>query len=949
MAASVTSPVAALGDQLGEFLRTRRVEKGGQASMTGMGAMRGRWMVTDDDYSEFLDELNEYLFVQKRRPQNFVEQRRPDGYAPLLIDLDFKYSPDGQLVRRFDESNIQVFIHKLVNVMTEFYDLSGFELLRFFVCLRPMPYEQRKSGAGQHIIKDGVHIECPDIVLPSEHQQVIRAAMLESGSVAAAFDGTEYINKDTDIYDESMVKKAGWFFYGESKPDIPPYLLKQVYQFNPESGDLEIGDAKAYTSRELLELLSIRYNIEPDAIEVREEATDHWEELRKVATRPPPTPVAETAMTPGAGAGAGAGDGATVNDTVTGHFPSFLKYDGYDELQIEVAKRLARECLSAERMDGFQSWIEVGWCLHAIDSSPDMFQVWMDASAKSPKFNSNDIGRLKLDWDTNWRRGDMPNKLTLRSLHYWAKLDNPQRYKEITEDDIINKIQFYYDAVHTHVGQIMFDIFWENYKSTADSRKVEWYEYKNHVWRKLQQGIEIRSHIATKVRDLVVAAQNRCRAQFGTVEGRELKDSNEYKRFEKLMKFETQLYNASFKNSVMQECQGIFYEEDFSEKLNMNPYLVGCANGVLCLRAPDESPRVTFRSGRSEDYISFQAGRNIPELDAIAYRPYRADDPIQLEIDDFMSKIFPDPELRNYMWKLLASCLEANNREQCYYIWTGGGGNGKSKLVELMRKTLGDYVSSLQSTALTRKRPEAGAANPEIMAIRNKRFIYMQEPDDNEPLNTSRMKQFSGEDMVEARGLFADQTKFKITGKLHMMCNKLPPINTMDRGTWRRIRVIPFVSKFVDPMDPDINPAKNVFPKDDKLDAKMNRWREAFFARLVHVYEHDYCVRGLEPAPAVVMSASQQYKESFDAFAKFRNSCIRQGGKAIGGESSMSEMWRAYGLWHSDVGVGTKMKVSDFEKRVIDEFGEPEGKKRMFRHIRVFNNDSDATAFDNEE
>jgi hypothetical protein len=40
---------------------------------------------------------------------------------------------------------------------------------------------------------------------------------------------------------------------------------------------------------------------------------------------------------------------------------------------------------------------------------------------------------------------------------------------------------------------------------------------------------------------------------------------------------------------------------------------------------------------------------------------------------------------------------------------------------------LGDYTSSLQSTAMTRKRPDAGAANPDIMAIRNKRFIYMAE------------------------------------------------------------------------------------------------------------------------------------------------------------------------------------------------------------------------------
>jgi P4 family phage/plasmid primase-like protien len=615
-----------------------------------------------------------------------------------------------------------------------------------------------------------------------------------------------------------------------------------------------------------------------------------------------------------------------------------------------MAKRLARECLSAERMDGYGTWMEVGWCLHSIDSSLDMFQVWVDASAKSPKFSTADTWKMKQDWERNWNRGDMPNKLTLRSLHYWAKLDNPQRYKEITEDDIINKIQYYYDAVHTHVAQIMYDIFWENYKATSENKRSEWYEYKNHVWRKLQQGIEIRNHISLKVRDLVVAAQNRCRAGFSSFEGRELKESKEYKQFEQLMKFEKQLYNAGFKDSVMKECNGIFYEEDFAEKLNMNPYLVGCANGVLTLRNPDESAGVTFRSGKSEDYVSFQAGRNLPDLDAISYIPSDATHPMQLEIEEFFCKLFPAAELRTYMWKLLASCLEAKNREQCYYIWIGGGGNGKSKLVELMRMTLGDYVSSLKSTALTRRKADSGAANPELMAIRNKRFIYLQEPDENEPLNTSIMKQFSGEDIVEARGLFADQSKFKITGKLAMMCNKLPPINSMDRGTWRRIRVVPFVSKFVDATDPDINPARNIFPKDDRLDAKMVRWREFFLARLVHVYENEYSVHGMEPAPAIVMSASTQYKESFDAFAKFKNTCIRQGGKAVGSETTYVEFWRAYGSWYSDVGSGTKkMSQQDFEKRLSEELGDPEGAKKVFRHVRVFMSEEDSASWDMEE
>ncbi len=320
---------------------------------------------------------------------------------------------------------------------------------------------------------------------------------------------------------------------------------------------------------------------------------------------------------------------------------------------------------------------------------------------------------------------------------------------------------------------------------------------------------------------------------------------------------------------------------------------------------------------------------------------------INEEIDEFFEKVFPRADLRAYMWRLLASCLEGDNTEQCFYVWRGVGGNGKSMLVELMIMTMGDYAVSLQTTAMTRKRPESGAANPDIMSVKCKRFIYLQEPDEREPINTSRMKQFTGGDMVEARGMYQDQTRFKIMGKLHMMCNTLPPIQSMDVGTWRRVRVIPFISKFVGPEKAyEINPEKHVYPRDDGLKHRMKRWRGVFLSRLVHVYETEYLRTGLAPVPAVVMEASDSYKETFDVFAKFEKAFIRRGEAAAGAETPAADFWRAYQLWHGEFGTGPKLSQPDFNKRLEDTLGEPEGKKRIFRHVLVFMNEQAVDEFD---
>jgi P4 family phage/plasmid primase-like protien len=425
----------------------------------------------------------------------------------------------------------------------------------------------------------------------------------------------------------------------------------------------------------------------------------------------------------------------------------------------------------------------------------------------------------------------------------------------------------------------------------------------------------------------------------------------------------------------MKDCVGIFYEEDFALKLNANPYLIGFTNGVLDLHAVRKKGSsgssssaaggaaasaseganefyVQFRKAEPSDFVTFLAGRYATKnCDPIEYVEYNPHDPEQArthrEIDDFMEKVFPRAELRQYMWRKLASCLEGSNKEQTYDTWIGVGGNGKSKLVDLMSMVLGDYASSLQSTAMTRKRPDSGAANPDIMAIRNKRFIYMAEPDDREPLNTSRMKQFTGEDDVEARGLFEDQTKFKITGKIFMLCNAFPAIHTMDRGTWRRVRATPFESKFVDPETEEVKPSENIYARDNELDAKLQRWRTLFMSRLVHIYRTEYLYHGLGKVPAIVTQESNKYQESFDSLAKFINARIRE--VKMGGHTAiMADLWLSYRSWFGEnAGAGRKLTQTELYKRLSDKYGEPSD-KRTFKQMIVFQSDAEIDAYEKE-
>lgn len=224
----------------------------------------------------------------------------------------------------------------------------------------------------------------------------------------------------------------------------------------------------------------------------------------------------------------------------------------------------------------------------------------------------------------------------------------------------------------------------------------------------------------------------------------------------------------------------------------------------------------------------------------------------------------------------------------------------------------------------------------------------MSEPDDKEPLNTSRMKQFTGEDVVEARGLYEDQTKFQITGKLFMLCNTLPVINAMDRGTWRRIRVIPFVSTFVDPMSSDIDPSKNIYPRDMSLDVKLQKWRTAFMSRLIHIYSTQYMKRGLDPIPKIIMAESKKYQETYDSYGKFRHARIRN---EDGCTATLDKIVKVYRDWVNIMGnsAGKRLTISEIEKRLADDFGEPMDTKKTYRQCHLFETDDDIEMYDEKQ
>jgi phage/plasmid-associated DNA primase len=186
-----------------------------------------------------------------------------------------------------------------------------------------------------------------------------------------------------------------------------------------------------------------------------------------------------------------------------------------------------------------------------------------------------------------------------------------------------------------------------------------------------------------------------------------------------------------------------------------------------------------------------------------------------------------------------------------------------------MEKAFGDYCCKFPVTLLTRQRAASNAATSEIARAKGRRLGVLQEPCENEHLNIGLMKELSGGDTIQCRELYKPPVEWRPQFKLFLQCNHLPTVPSDDGGTWRRIRVVEFGSKFVPKPDPE---KPNEFPMDIDLKSKLDIWKEHFISMLVHIYVSRF--GQIIEDPESVTAFTRQYQRDNDHLADFVDSRI---------------------------------------------------------------------------
>ena len=701
------------------------------------------------------------------------------------------------------------------------------------------------------LIKDGVHIIIPNIVTKPALQYYIRDHIMNK--VDFLEHELKCKNNIEDIFDKAVIEKNGWMMCGSRKKGIDEEAYKVTKHYTVErkskSEKFEFKQNKVYPedSWRYVETLSIRNKFEETPIcseqieKVQEIINKHQDALDYIQAQ---KNIIMSSVT-----------------NVVNHCED-----------IEYVKKMVN-ILDPKRCDSYPEWIRLGWCLRSIDYR--LVDKWVEFSRESPKYKEGECERL-------WRNMKTTG-IGIGSLCMWAKNDSPEEFAKLMSQSLYASLMNSISGTDYDIACVIYNKFKSDFVCSSIKNK-NWYEYKNHRWNTCENGYVLKNKISV---DMFMEYNNLVTEYSKKASNTEDEDDQERytKKCKKFTNISLKMKKTEFKDKMIKECSSLFFNEEFEDKLlDSNPHLIGFENGVLDLE------NMEFREGRPEDYISMSTRIN--------YIPIDDTDPlIREQIMDFMRKVVPNDDVREYLMMVMASMLDGNNKEEKFYVWSGKGSNGKSKCIELMDKAMGDYSCTFNVSLLTSKRGGSGQTNSELVRAKGRRFAVLQEPEENEKMNAGFMKELSGNDKIITRGLYKDSVEFKPMFKMILTCNHLPNLPAEDGGTWRRVRLIEFKSKFTDNPNP-LN--VNEFAIDRELSLKFDDWKETYMSMLVDIYK-TYKEAGGITEPKEVMQCTDNYQRQNDNIGEFLKlfTIEKEGSKLF-----LDDLYNEYKQWYKSESIG---------------------------------------------
>lgn len=873
------------------YLQTHKAVKGEGFTHTRIGGDKnsgifpGSYKINDSDLKNFMEDMYYQKVFVKGQPEHLTEKQLIEN-GPILVDIDLRYETE-ITTKQHTKDHIIDAVMLYAEKTKQLLDIPDGTRIEVFVM------EKNDVNTLENKTKDGIHMIF-GIQMHKALQVLLRKKVLPE--LKEIWDGLPITNDWEDVLDEGVTKGfVNWQVYGSRKPANQTYLIKYHFDLIFKA-DIEIEEnlLAKFSTEKYIYKLSARYTEHPafpfnTGVQAEFEAAKlALHQTSKKADAPKHKIKIKLSGGKSSSAYADIDSEATLDNMLETMFDNIGPMDYRLKETHDYAMSLPASYYGP---GSYSKWLKVGMALH--NTKPELFLTWLKFSCQENCRDTLKGTNGKFDWRNvpelyeQWTKFSATEGLTHRSIMYWSKNDAREKYDAIrtaTIDFFID--QSIQTATEFDLASVLYNMFKDRFACVSVKNKV-WFEYINHRWHEIDSGNTLRMAISKEMHQIYF--ERTCET---TNKANSLGDPGEPGR-EKLMKVSqkigdicTLLKKTQSKQNIMREACELFYDKDFMSKLDRNPYLLCFNNGVVDFK------QKLFRKGQPDDFLS-----KCTNIDYVPYNPTKSGS-VMREINDFMSQLFPVKELENYMWDHLASCLIGVNTNQTFHVYKGSGRNGKSALTSLMSKSMGSYKGTVPISLITGKRNAIGSTSSEVAQLDGVRYAVMQEPTKGDKINEGTMKELTGgTDPIQARALFKDTVTFVPQFKLVVCTNTDFEDTSNDDGTWRRMRYIDFMSKFLDnPYEDEIKFPRSEcpyqFPLDKKLEERFESWAPVFMSGLV---QRTYENLGLVKDCHSVMANSDKHREGQDYFTGFVKDKLR---KKEGEHVKKTALYEEFKKWY---------------------------------------------------
>lgn len=293
------------------------------------------------------------------------------------------------------------------------------------------------------------------------------------------------------------------------------------------------------------------------------------------------------------------------------------------------------------------------------------------------------------------------------------------------------------------------------------------------------------------------------------------------------------------------------------DALDSDPWLLVTRNGTLDLRTG------LARESHPDDLNT--------RLADVVFDP-GATCPLWLKHLEFITQ--GDANLTAWLRRAVGYTLTGLTDEQKLFFLWGTGDNGKSTFLDIIKTLMGTYATTGDENLLT-----SSSGHPTQLAdLRGSRLVVCDETDRDKKLAEQRIKMMTGRE-IKARMMRQDFFRYTPRFKLWISGNHKPEIRGNDDGIWRRLQLVPFVSK--------LTADSKILGYDDVLRGELPGILNWAMEGL-----RDWRTLGQLGGVDAVAAATREYRDEEDTIGQWLTECVE-----FGVANSYVESARLYGSY----------------------------------------------------